>query len=407
MKKVLFTVALLLVGTFAYSQESVVKEAKSQMKDAPEKAAETIQAALTNSETANDPQTWKIAGDIQKSMYDTENMKMYLPNQKADTTKLYNSLVNMFEYYMKADEVEKAAVASGALKKAKLHKKLADDLKKVRVNLVNGGADAYNKGDYKSAFKYFSMFVDSSEDPLFADDDAVKNDTLNTMYANYAALAAQLLNDKANVLKYGQIGKTDKNEGYRSLMFLAEAYADKDNGDSVKWLETIKEGFQRFPKQDYFVGNLMDNYIRKGQIDEGLSQVDQLLSQQGETPYLLYVKGVLQYEKKDYASAESTMNQIIGIGKELLTEAYAKLGDCSFFPAQAIVEENSKIAIDDPAYNTNDAKIKELYEKALPYYLKAKELAPDNKQLWGNYLLNIYWKLNKSEYDSLSNELGL
>lgn len=406
MKKVLFTVALLLIGTFAYSQVSVVKAAKNEMKNAPEKAAEIIQAALTNPETANDPQTWKLAGDIQKSMYDAENMKMYLPNQQADTTKLYNSLENMFEYYMKADKVEKEAVASGALKKAKLHKNLAESLKKVRINLVNGGADAYNKGDYQNAFKYFSMFVDSSNDPLFAEDDAVKNDTLNTMYANYAALAAQMLNDKANVLKYGQIGKADKNEGYRSLMFLAEAYADKDNGDSVKWLEVIKEGFQRFPKQDYFVGNLMDNYIRNGHIDEGLAQIDQLLSQ-GETPYLLYVKGVLQYEKKDYTSAESTMNQIIGMGKELLPEANAKIGDCYFFPAQAIVEENAKIAIDDPAYNTNDVKIKELYEKALPYYLKAKELAPDNKQLWGNYLLNIYWKLNKSEYDSLSKELGL
>ena len=75
-------------------------------------------------------------------------------------------------------------------------------------------------------------------------------------------------------MKYGAIGKNDKEEGYRSLMFLAEAYGDRETGDSTKWLETIKEGFQRFPKQDYFVGNLMDNYIRKGQIDEGLNQID-------------------------------------------------------------------------------------------------------------------------------------
>ena len=39
-------------------------------------------------------------------------------------------------------------------------------------------------------------------------------------------------------------------------------------------------------------------------------------------------------------------------------------------------------------------------------YEKAKELKPDNKALWGNYLLNIYWKLNRAEYDSLEKELG-
>ena len=40
------------------------------------------------------------------------------------------------------------------------------------------------------------------------------------------------------------------------------------------------------------------------------------------------------------------------------------------------------------------------------FYEKAKELKPDNKALWGNYLLNIYWKLNRAEYDSLEKELG-
>ena len=64
-----------------------------------------------------------------------------------------------------------------------------------------------------------------------------------------------------------------------------------------------------------------------------------------------------------------------------------------FFPAQIIVEENAKLAIDDPKYNENENKIKELYEKAKPYYEKAKELKPDNKALWGKlfakYLLEV------------------
>ena len=50
--------------------------------------------------------------------------------------------------------------------------------------------------------------------------------------------------------------------------------------------------------------------------------------------------------------------------------------------------------------------IKELYEKALPFYEKAKEAKPDNRQLWGQYLLNIYWKLDKEKYNALEKELG-
>ena len=75
MKKVLFTVALLLGACFASAQVSAVKEAKS-LKSKPEEAAKVIEPALTNPETANDPETWKLAGDFQKAMYDDENMKL-------------------------------------------------------------------------------------------------------------------------------------------------------------------------------------------------------------------------------------------------------------------------------------------------------------------------------------------
>ena len=146
MKKVLFVTALLLGAFTASAQESVVKQAK-KLKSKPAEAAKVLEAALTNPETANDPNTWQLAGDFQKAVYDDENMKLFLPNEKADTAKLYNSLIKMFDYYLKCDEVEQAGVANGTIKKAKLRSKNAATLKKVRLNLVNGGGDAYNKGD--------------------------------------------------------------------------------------------------------------------------------------------------------------------------------------------------------------------------------------------------------------------
>ena len=78
-----------------------------------------------------------------------------------------------------------------------------------------------------------------------------------------------------------------------------------------------------------------------------------------------------------------------------------------FLPSTNHCRRKFRIAIDNPKYNENENQIKDLYEKAKPFYEKAKELKPDNKALWGNYLLNIYWKLNRAEYDSLEKELGL
>ncbi len=404
MKKILFSAALLFTVCSMSAQESVVKEAKSAKSD-PVKAAEILEPALVDPSTASDPETWKLAGDFQKAIYDDENMKLYLPGGQADTTKLYSSLAKMFEYYTKCDEVEQAKVKSGELKKPKLRKKLAKTLATVRPNLTNAGSDAYNAGNYANALKFFGLYVDAPQNPMFADEDAVKNDTLTPLIANYAALAANTLKDEAAVIKYAAIGKNHKEEGYRSLMCLAEVYGKGEKTDSVQWLATIKEGVEKFPAQEYFIGNLMDYYIQKGKIDEGLTQIDAIIAN-NPTPYFMYVKGVLQYEKKDYESAIATFNDIIAKNGDFVAESYSKIGDCYFFPAQIIVEENANLSMDDPKYATNEEKIKELYEKAKPFYEKAKELKPDNKQLWGQYLLNIYWKLNKSEYEALEKELG-
>jgi tetratricopeptide (TPR) repeat protein len=406
MKKVLFTVALMFGAMVASAQVSVVKEAKSMKKD-PAAAAKVLEAALTNPETANDPNTWQLAGDLQKAIYDEENMKLYVPGGQADMPKMYNAMMKMFEYYLKCDEVEQAGVANGTVKKAKLRKKNAETLLKVRPNLGNGGVEAFNVNDYESAQKYFGLFVDVTDNPMFADQAAaLKADTLNSLYANYAAMAATMREPKdiASVIKYGNIGKENAAEGWRSLMFMAEVYG-KEQVDSVKWLETIKDGAARFPEQDYFVGNIMDYYLQRGMVDEGLAQIDQLLAA-NEKPYFLFVKGVLLYEKKDYAAAHEALDKVIALGGDLAAEAYAKKGDIYFFPAQSIVEENSTLNIDDPKYNANESKIKEAYEQAKPFYEKAKELEPDNKAIWGQQLLRVYWALNKAEYEALEKEMG-
>ena len=78
MKKVLLTAAVMFATCAVSAQTSVVKKAKSEKSD-PVKAAKIIEPALTDPTTANDPETWKLAGDFQKAIYGNENMKLYLP----------------------------------------------------------------------------------------------------------------------------------------------------------------------------------------------------------------------------------------------------------------------------------------------------------------------------------------
>ena len=414
MKKVLFTVALMFGAMTASAQLSVVKEAKGMIKKDPAAAAQTIEAALTNPETANDPNTWQVAGDIQKAIYEAEYEPYYLANQGLPTNKtadkptMFNSLIKMFEYYMKCDEVEQAGIANGTIKKAKLRKKNANTLISHRNTLFEGGANAYEQADYATAIKFFGMFADVASNAMFEEKAAeLQADESTSLAATYAAMSAYFSEprNKEAILKYGPIGKNHKAEGYRALQFMADVYGDKENGDINKKVETLKEGIVKYPEQEYFMQEMANHHLEKGTLDEGLAILNNVLTTT-EKPYYMYLKGVFEYEKKDYNAANATFDKLIALNSDFSSEAYAMKGNIYFYPALKIVEENSALAMEDPKYNANEAKIKEAYELAQPFYEKAKELEPDNKTIWGQQLLSIYWALNKAEYEALEKELG-
>ena len=47
----------------------------------------------------------------------------------------------------------------------------------------------------------------------------------------------------------------------------------------------------------------------------------------------------------------------------------------------------------DPKYKEDQATLKSFYEQAKPYYEKARELKPDQKDLWVNGLYSVYYNL--------------
>lgn len=407
MKKAILAMVLLMGATTTFAQESVVKEAKS-LKGKPEQAAQKIEAALTNAETKDDPATWKLAGDFQFSIYEGESQKIYLqsinPNDKADMPKMYNSLLKMIEYYTTCDDKEVAMMKSNPkYKKLKFREKNAELIKPRRGNLINGGVDAINAQKYDEALKYFGAYVDLSNAPMFEKDASVKADTMVTLSAAYAAMAANFAEDKESMLKYGEIGKLDPNEGWRPLMYMSEYY--KTLPDTAKWVEVLDEGVKRFPQQDYFVGNLADYYLTHNKTTEGIAMIDEMLKIK-QSAYYYFVKGVLQLESKDYTSAVATLQNIIDLNDTMLPQAYSKIGDCYLFPAQDIATEISALAVDDPKYAPKEAEVKDLYRKAMPYYEKAKELAPTETKLW-QFLANIYWVLGDSKYEAIAKELGI
>ncbi|MCB6720813.1 tetratricopeptide repeat protein [Bacteroides fragilis] len=391
MKRVLFSMVLLMAVSFAFAQERNVKEAKSiagEVKPDFAKAEQLINEALTNPETKDNAATWDVAGYIQKRINEKEMENAYL-RKPYDTLKVYNSVLNMYNYYVKCDELAQIPNEKGKIKN-KYRSANSKTILAERPNLINGGIQYFNLNKNEDALKYFAAYVDAATLPMMEKENLLEKDTILPQVAYYATLAADRVGDKDAVMKYAQYALKDKENGQFAMQLLTDAY--KAKGDTAKWVEKLQEGIVKFPENQYFFANLVDYYSSSNQNDKAMQFADDMLAKDPNNKLYLYVKAYLYHNMKDYEKAIEFYKKTLDIDPAY-AEACSNLGLVYLLQAQEYADK-APADINDPNYATAQAEIKKFYEAAKPYYEKARELKPDQKDLWLQGLYRVYYNLN-------------
>ena len=391
MKRVLFSMVLLMAVSFAFAQEKNVKEAKGiagEVKPDFAKAEQLINEALTNPETKDNAATWDVAGYIQKRINEKEMENAYL-RKPYDTLKVYNSVLNMYNYYVKCDELAQIPNEKGKIKN-KYRSANSKTILAERPNLINGGIQYFNLNKNEDALKYFAAYVDAATLPMMEKENLLEKDTILPQVAYYATLAADRVGDKDAVMKYAQYALKDKENGQFAMQLLTDAY--KAKGDTAKWVEKLQEGIVKFPENQYFFANLVDYYSSSNQNDKAMQFADDMLAKDPNNKLYLYVKAYLYHNMKDYEKAIEFYKKTLDIDPAY-AEACSNLGLVYLLQAQEYADK-APADINDPNYATAQAEIKKFYEAAKPYYEKARELKPDQKDLWLQGLYRVYYNLN-------------
>lgn len=390
MKRVLFSMVLLMAVSFAFAQEKNVKEAKSIAGEVKpdRKAEQLINEALTNPETKDNAATWDVAGYIQKRINEKEMENAYL-RKPYDTLKVYNSVLNMYNYYVKCDELAQIPNEKGKIKN-KYRSANSKTILAERPNLINGGIQYFNLNKNEDALKYFAAYVDAATLPMMEKENLLEKDTILPQVAYYATLAADRVGDKDAVMKYAQYALKDKENGQFAMQLLTDAY--KAKGDTAKWVEKLQEGIVKFPENQYFFANLVDYYSSSNQNDKAMQFADDMLAKDPNNKLYLYVKAYLYHNMKDYEKAIEFYKKTLDIDPAY-AEACSNLGLVYLLQAQEYADK-APADINDPNYATAQAEIKKFYEAAKPYYEKARELKPDQKDLWLQGLYRVYYNLN-------------
>lgn len=387
----------------------VLKEAQGALNAVDgnvDQANALIEAAMENKHTASNPDTWYTAGKIQEQIYNKENEKMYL-QQPYDQEKFFGSLSKMFDYFLVCDSLEQIPNEKGNVV-AKYRPEMMELLSRIRINLVSGGVTYFNDNNNEKAFELFSKYIDVADAPLFASFNYAETDTLMAEIAYYATLAGLKLEDYNKALKYVDLAMKKEDVAQKAIEYKAMSYINL--GDTVNWINALKEGVEKYPSVEYFYSNLISYYNNSGGTNDLVAFADEMLAK-NPLPIFRFVKGYVYQNQKEYDKAVEEYKVCIEQDPNY-TGAYRNLGICYCQMAQDLSDAASALDIKSKAYKAKKEEINAYYKLALPIYEHLRKIDdgsdPDVKSAWTNGLYTCYYMLNMGkEFEEIEKLMNL
>lgn len=381
MKRILLVTSLcLLTGALSFAQKKAVKDAKNSMRSSVSEARELIKPALTDPETANDAETWKLAGDIEFKAFDDERtleMQKEITGKGGNEEAMYIGLYNMYDPYIKADELGQVPDEKGKVKN-KVRKDIVKNMRDGHRFYINGGVFYNDKQDYKKAADFFERYWELPTLAMFEDSQSDFNlqDTTYQTIKYYAIISSIQSKDHPRSIKllkkiisepYIQNSTYKESDVYE---LLASEYQQVE--DTTSYVAILREGAEKFPRNKYFTPNLINEFIRSGKTNEALAYLDQAIANDPtNTCDLMSVKASLYSEQKDYANAKPAYEKALSADSNC-ERALEGLGVLYVLQAQDMKEKAGQ-STNRREQGEMDKQTADLYTQALPYLEKYRD----------------------------------
>jgi len=403
MKKLILSLFLVISFTFSFAQKSNVSKAKNKaLMDSPDFAGarEAIKLALTDSTTKNLAETWYVAGLIGNK----ENDALYalaILNKPFDVETKGNAILESYAYFLEAAKLDSMPDAKGKVK-PKFTKDIKAKLKEyysIQQNLIAYGAALFEKKNYEGAIKAFDVYLEIPKLSLMNKE--LPMDSTYNMIKYYTAIAATNAKKHEKAIALFVDLKDKKYETLVVYQLLYEEY--KNQKDTVNFVKTLKEGFEKFPSEAWFLQNLINYFIYSGKTAEALVYLNTAIERQPNMAEYRYVKGNLDESLGNIDSALVSFNKAIELDPTL-ADAYAGKGRLYYNKAVKMSEVANNIK-DVKLYNAEMKKAEAVFKESVPFFKKASELKPKEVE-FKRTLKTLYYRLKMdADYEAISKEI--
>lgn len=383
MKKILICVFICL-PLIAWGQKKTMTQVKDYIKSGKnlDKAEKLMTDLLNDSSSRGNEKVWLLLFESQHKQYDQGNEKLYL-KEKYDTTALFLVGKRMFDTLEGLDSLDRLPDARGKVK-LKYRDRSAELLNIYRPNLFNGGVFFMKKHDFSRAYDFFDTYINSAVKPMFARYQYAERDKRLPEAAYWASYCGYKLEKPQLTLRHTYQALKDSVHLPYMLQYLSETY--KLEKDTARYVQTLKDGFSKYPTFPFFFPRLIDYYSHIGAYDEAMKSCDEALQTDSVNTLFRYAKSSLLLTMGRYKQSFAISKALIA-ENDTLADAYLNAGLALFDQA---VELDKKTQSGSKKYN----QILELYRKAMPYLEKYRAMAPDQKDKWALPLYTIYLNLN-------------
>ena len=405
--------ALVLISAGCFAQKANVKKAKNlALQETPDfsGARAAINEALTNEETKDLADTWYTAGLIGYQELTKENEKTYL-GQARDEKRAGEAVVESFDYWMKAADLagQKVLDKKGnevlADKKtyALLQKKVLEYYK--NQELVKYGIYLNDQRDFATAYGVFQRHLSIPELSLMQNEKLQKEmpkDSIYDQYKYYTAIFAIQAEMHPEAIAVLEEMKDGNYEAITVNQFLYQEYVNVQ--DTANYVRVLQNAVVRFPQEPWFLQNLINHYIFSGQEQEAINYLDQAIAREPNVAQYHLIKGNLNENQKNYEAALADFDRALAIDP---TMADAEAGKGRVYYNQAVkMNEDAALIADAKEYKKALEEMNAMFRQSMPFFEKAHELAPDNRDYMIT-LRGLYYRFDMTDkYNAINEELN-
>lgn len=390
-RSVLIGAILLATGTTVFAQKAELNSAKSNfdayegLKSNPklsnvslDKAKASVDKAVVHEKTAADPEAWAYKALIYTGLAERDSA-----NVQAQTATLTEAIAAV----KKAVDLDTKGLQKATIQKAN------DGLYNLHIRK---GYNEYKREKYVESYTSFVAAAPFIE---------VEADTLGNYYAAISAQNAAVRDkDEAGRKKYyGNAIDRYNNLLKSNFSYLGDVYSNLSvlyaaNGDTAAAIRIAGEGAKRFPTNSVLATREIELSLMSGKGKETIDKIKAQFAKEPKNKVLPYYLGIAYNDLKDYKSAEEWYLKALEIDPNYGDAAINISGIIMNSGIDIYREANALPANKQAEYAAGMKKADAEFARALPYLIRATEIAPTKELAWKN--LKAYYDIKNDKVKS-------